>query len=139
MSSRVNTPFAPMQCHAGRSPLGRTGITEADVCASALVTRRPVSTPSPLNRVVRVRPIESAPTAPMLRTPAPRRLSTTAVPPAVPAGEKAMVSTRAPAEPSGMDSIPIAWTSRTCTPTVAIVMDEMSVIAGSPWWFRTRG
>ena len=30
-SSRVKAPLAPMQCHAGRSPFGRTGSTDADV------------------------------------------------------------------------------------------------------------
>ena len=34
-SSRVKAPLAPMQCQAGRSPFGRTGITDEEVCWSA--------------------------------------------------------------------------------------------------------
>ena len=32
----MKAPFAPMQCHAGRSPLGRTGSTDAEKAADKL-------------------------------------------------------------------------------------------------------
>ena len=121
-SSRVKAPLAPMQCHAGRSPLGRTGITDDEVCWSAFWTTPPTSTPSPRSMSSRLVARGSVPTAPKLRTSAPSRLSTTAVPPAVPAGENRMVSTSWPSEPSGTDSTPITCASRTWTPTVAIFM-----------------
>ena len=44
------------------------------------------------------------------------------MPPAVPAGDIRIVSTSWPSEPSGIDSMPMTWVSRTCTPTVAIFM-----------------
>ena len=37
-------------------------------------------------------------------------------------GDIRIVSTSWPSEPSGIDSMPITWVSRTCTPTVAIFM-----------------
>ena len=126
----MKAPLAPMQCQAGRSPFGRTGITDEDVCWSALRTSPLTSTPSRSSNESRVDAIGSSPTAPKLCTSAPRRLSTTAVPPAVPAGENRIVSTSWPSEPSGIDAMPMTWVSRTCTPTVAIFM-------GSPEWFRT--
>ena len=118
----MNAPLAPMQCHAGRSPLGRTGITDDDVCWSALRTSPVTSTPSRSSSASRLAAIGSSPTAPKLCTSAPSRLRMTAVPPAVPAGEKRIVSTSWPSEPSGIDSMPMTWVSRTCTPTVAIFM-----------------
>ena len=101
-SSRVNAPLAPMQCHAGRSPLGRTGITDEEVCWPSFRTSPATSTPSRSSMPSRLVAIGSSPTAPKLRTSAPSRLSTIAVPPAVPAGENRIVSTTWPSEPSGM-------------------------------------
>ena len=71
-------------------------------------------------------PIGSSPTAAMLVTSAPSLLSTTAVPPAVPAGDIRMVSTSAPLDPSGMLSTVATWMSSTCTP-----MQTTLVMTGS--------
>ena len=88
-----------MQCHAGRSPSGRTGITDAEVCCSAIRTSPPTSTPSRVSSASRVSAAASSPTPPYDVTSAPSRASTTAVPPAVPAGDIRIVSTNAPSEP----------------------------------------
>ena len=127
----MNAPFAPMQCHAGRSPLGRTGITDDEVWWSAFVTSPDTSTPSAESSASSEVAIGSAPTAPYDGTSAPSRDRTTAVPPAVPAGDQRMVSTSWPSDPSGIDSMPMTWVSRTCTPTVAI-------FTGSPGWTGSR-
>ena len=118
----MKAPLAPMQCHAGRSPLGRTGITDDDVCWSALRTRPGGVDALALEQREQAGGDRVAPTAPKTCTSAPSRLRTRAVPPAVPAGEKRIVSTSWPSEPSGIDSMPMTWVSRTWTPTVAIFM-----------------
>ena len=115
MSSRVNAPLAPMQCQAGRSPLPLTGSTLAEVWRPPCAIR-PVSTPLAAAGRRRHAPIGSSPTAAMLDTSAPSLLSTTAVPPAVPAGDIRMVSTSAPLDPSGMVSTVATWMSSTWTP-----------------------
>ena len=65
----------------------------------------------------------------MLVTSAPSLLSTTAVPPAVPAGDIRMVSTSAPLDPSGMASTVATWMSSTWTPMQTTLVD---LVIGSP-------
>ena len=104
----MNAPLAPMQCQAGRSPLGRTGITDDEVCVVGLA-HQPGDVDALGARAARAARSRSgpSPTAPKLCTSAPSRLRMTAVPPAVPAGDNRIVSTSWPSEPSGMDSMPM--------------------------------
>ena len=130
-SSRVKAPLAPMQCHAGRSPLGRTGITGDEVCWSAF------SRPAPRPRRPRLGacPAGSSPSGSSRprRSCAPRLRAGSARPPCRRQCRPARTGWSPPAvpsEPSGTDSTPITCASRTWTPTVAIFMTSPGVRAG---------
>ena len=111
---------APTQCQAGRSPLGRTGMTDAEVwpCGGPNQTTDIDSFPAEHRQQAVAHRVGADGAEGTDSCPKPTQYDGGAA--SCPRRESLIICTSWPCEPSGMDAIPMTWVSRTCTPTTAI-------------------